>query len=371
MRLIGFFPLVVAHQQHVIVYHFLLPHWGDDVAGNETCVSSPTMNSSSSAVGCEWHYHDNQSHFKALWHDPVHTERRRRAVATVALYNIHSLWERHRVRYPMNCAWPTNLTLASSEESHTRFHSLFNASFGNFDGYSTTHPTSSVQRVYDAAYLDGYRTLPLPIDIINGSMQYPAASFIASVCHKGPHAHREKLVAELRHAGVRVDGLGRCARSPAPPGVLLHHAPHNNTLNTEHKRRVVAQYMFNLAFENSDEDGYVTETPFDALVAGSVPVYLGDAVHLRRLLPHPKAAIFVADFRGNVSSLAAYLRHLIANRTAYQAHHAWRLNFSRDAFLRQHPVLSASWHCQVCQWAATTATARTRPQTNGHSVTLC
>jgi len=361
----------------VVVYHFLLPHWGDDVAGNETCLPPPPLDAASGVAGapvrCEWHYHDNQSHFKALWNDPVHVERRRRATATVALYNIHSLWERHRVRYPLNCAWPTNLTLASSEESHARFHGLFNASFGNFDGSSTTHPASSVQRIYDAAYLDGYHPLPLPLPSSdlgsNGTAQFPAASFIASVCHKGPHAYREKLVAELRHAGVRVDGLGRCAKSSAPPGVVLHHAPHNNTLNTEHKRQVVAQYMFNLAFENSVEDGYVTEKPFDALIAGSVPVYLGDAAHLRRLLPHPKAAIFVADFRGNVTSLAGYLKHLIANRTAYHEHHAWRLNFSRDAFLRRHPALSSPWHCKVCRWAA--AAIRARPQKDGHSATLC
>jgi Glycosyltransferase family 10 (fucosyltransferase) C-term len=34
------------------------------------------------------------------------------------------------------------------------------------------------------------------------------------------------------------------------------------------KRDAIARFMFNMAFENSIEDGYVTEKPFDALLAG-------------------------------------------------------------------------------------------------------
>jgi hypothetical protein len=52
--------------------------------------------------------------------------------------------------------------------------------------------------------------------------------------------------------------------------------------------QVLGRYQFNFAFENSIEDGYVTEKVFDALVSGTVPVYLGDAAHLKKLLPDPK-----------------------------------------------------------------------------------
>lgn len=34
------------------------------------------------------------------------------------------------------------------------------------------------------------------------------------------------------------------------------------------KRAVISRFMFNMAFENSVEAGYVTEKPFDALLAG-------------------------------------------------------------------------------------------------------
>jgi Glycosyltransferase family 10 (fucosyltransferase) C-term len=51
--------------------------------------------------------------------------------------------------------------------------------------------------------------------------------------------------------------------------------PHGDKLNAQMtgsnlvlKRDAIARFMFNMAFENSIEDGYVTEKPFDALLAG-------------------------------------------------------------------------------------------------------
>ena len=35
------------------------------------------------------------------------------------------------------------------------------------------------------------------------------------------------------------------------------------------KRQAIGRFMFNMAFENSIEDGYVTEKPFDALISGA------------------------------------------------------------------------------------------------------
>lgn len=41
------------------------------------------------------------------------------------------------------------------------------------------------------------------------------------------------------------------------------------------KRAFLAGYKFNIAFENSQTSGYVTEKIFDAKAAGSVPIYFG------------------------------------------------------------------------------------------------
>ena len=174
------------------------------------------------------------------------------------------------------------------------------------------------------------------------------------------------------------------------------------------KRAAIARFMFNMAFENSVEAGYVTEKPFDALLAGwsdltcmvslyhisaisycadsshvpqhcspvnhitidedihafvflithasiyllgTVPVYLGDASHLKALLPHPKAAIFVADFNNNYTQLANYLTYLSNNETAYESHREWRKTFTYEGNIKKNSLLQSSWYCDVCRWA--------------------
>ena len=71
----------------------------------------------------------------------------------------------------------------------------------------------------------------------------------------------------------------------------------NSEMNLILKREAISNYMFYLAFENSIETGYVTEKLFDGLIAGTVPIYLGSAPDAKKLIPHPKAVIFLEDFK--------------------------------------------------------------------------
>jgi hypothetical protein len=117
------------------------------------------------------------------------------------------------------------------------------------------------------------------------------------------------------------------------------------------KREVINNYAFNMAFENSIEPGYVTEKPFDALVAGSVPVFVGDSKHLKALIPHPKAVIFVDAFP-SIAELSNYLKYLLSNETAYEEHREWRKEFSYEKNVAGNKWLDKSWQCHVCEWAA-------------------
>ena len=91
---------------------------------------------------------------------------------------------------------------------------------------------------------------------------------------------------------------------------------------------------------------------YNFVTAGTVPVYLGDAKHLKSLLPHPKAAIFVDDYNGNYTKLAQYLNYLTTNETAYEEHREWRKDFNYEANVRDKPLIATSWFCNVCRWAA-------------------
>ena len=80
-------------------------------------------------------------------------------------------------------------------------------------------------------------------------------------------------------------------------------------------------------------------------------MYLGDCAQLKKLLPHPKAAICVSDYK-NIAQLVKYLQYLSQNETAYDEHRAWRRSFDAEEYRRQNSLLRTSWQCSVCQWAA-------------------
>lgn len=58
-------------------------------------------------------------------------------------------------------------------------------------------------------------------------------------------------------------------------GLTLYGKGWPNRLECDNKIDTIAKYKFNLCYENGSYPGYVTEKIFDAMVAGTIPVYLG------------------------------------------------------------------------------------------------
>lgn len=262
---------------------------------------------------------------------------------TVAMYNVHTWKTLAKWPYQPSCDLPTDLTMVESEESYSRFKSLFDNAFSNFDGNSTTHPMSSVQRVY-IRNLNESQFLPLKTfsSLIQG------ATFVASTCHRGHGAVKREIFVEKIAKRFRVDSLGKCMHTPTgPEGIVLGDGK-TALESLLLKQKAISNYMFYLAFENSIEPGYVTEKVFDALIAGVVPVYLGASQDCRKLLPHPNAAIFLDTFDNNIPKLVTYLNYLAKNSTAYEEHRQWRTNFSP---VQMSQLMTKSWPCRVCEWA--------------------
>lgn len=94
---------------------------------------------------------------------------------------------------------------------------------------------------------------------------------------------------------------------------------------------ISATHHFTLAFENSVAPDYVSDKFFDALIAGSVPVYLG-APNVADFAPAPRSYVDVADF-GDPGRLAAYLDHLVRDPDAYAELLAWKTEGPGDRFL--------------------------------------
>ena len=270
---------------------------------------------------------------------------------SVGLYNIHSLWEKKRDHFPASCELRTNFSVAESEESSVRYGHLFNPSFKNFDGYSTISPSAHIPRVYRESMMNKTDFVE---PVKNFSRLIKGASYVASDCHNrdSANANRDSVVIDIRNAGFRVDGLGRCLKTPVGPEGIELSKDRASRYDLHLKREVVSNFAFNMAFENSYEDGYVTEKPFDALLSGSVPVYLGDSKQLKKLLPYDKAVIYFADFDNNATALVSYMNYLVKNETAYEEHRAWRRIYDLDEVRRTVPIMTHGWPCDVCRWAA-------------------
>jgi len=79
----------------------------------------------------------------------------------------------------------------------------------------------------------------------------------------------------------------------------------------QNKIEVLSQYKFTFAFENTISPGYVTEKIFDAMFAGSVPIYFG-APDITDFV-HKNAFIDMCDFK-NYDELEFYLRTVTEER---------------------------------------------------------
>jgi hypothetical protein len=242
----------------VKVFHYILGHWGESFNGVAPC--GPTY--------CESVIADHVKHLRNnLLYLTEHIMFTELPLTTLSLYNIHTLWEKTRSTQPAICELPTNLTMAESEEAWVRYSYLFDPAIKHFDGFSSTHPKrSSIQRVYKEAYLRENELFP----IVNFTTLVKGASYIASDCHRRDtaNANRDHIVQLIRNLGFRIDGLGRCMSSPTGPEGIALPRTRDTRYNLHLKKQVIGKYMFHMAFENSIEDGYVTEKPFDGLVAG-------------------------------------------------------------------------------------------------------
>lgn len=82
------------------------------------------------------------------------------------------------------------------------------------------------------------------------------------------------------------------------------------------KYALARKHMFYAAFENSIYEDYVTEKLFDALVAGSVPIYIG-APNVLDFVPDRNAIIQLRSME-EVPAVVEEIRRLMANRTAHE-----------------------------------------------------
>ena len=157
---------------------------------------------------------------------------------------------------------------------------------------------------------------------------FQSAAFDAS----GRYAYLQAL---MRH--LPVDSYGRMLPTRRLDGP---------DLGRPTKLDTIARYKFCLAFENSIEPDYVTEKFFQALRAGSVPVYRG-AANIRDFAPDEACFVNADDFAGP-ADLAAHLDRLDRDEAAYRRCHEWRERGPSARFLEFFAATRLPSLCRLC-----------------------
>ena len=157
---------------------------------------------------------------------------------------------------------------------------------------------------------------------------------------------REAYLEELMKF-IDVHSYGACLRTKD-----LNESKTSVWHDLEHKREIQGRYMFTLAFENANEDDWVTEKLFDPLRAGSIPVYIG-ANNVDNYLPCINASCII-EVRKFVDpkDLASHLLHVSQSENMFNALHAWRAHPMREDFIQLTKLTRQNYQCATCERAA-------------------
>lgn len=160
-----------------------------------------------------------------------------------------------------------------------------------------------------------------------------AAAFISNC---GARNFRLQALEKLESLKIKIDSYGSC---------------HRNRDGRVDKVETLKRYKFSLAFENSNEEDYVTEKFFQSLVAGAVPVVVG-APNIQDFAPSSGSILHIKEL-DDVSSVAKAMRHLSASPDAYNQSLRWKYVGPSDSFKALVDMAAVHSSCRLCIHLAT------------------
>lgn len=160
-----------------------------------------------------------------------------------------------------------------------------------------------------------------------------AAAFISNC---GARNFRLQALEALEKLNIKIDSYGGC---------------HRNRDGNVNKVEALKHYKFSLAFENSNEEDYVTEKFFQSLVAGTVPVVVG-APNIQEFAPAIGSVLHIKEIE-DVESVARSMRHLAENPEAYNQSLRWKYKGPSDSFKALVDMAAVHSSCRLCIHLAT------------------
>ncbi|CAD6265193.1 unnamed protein product [Miscanthus lutarioriparius] len=160
-----------------------------------------------------------------------------------------------------------------------------------------------------------------------------AAAFISNC---GARNFRLQALEMLENLDVKIDSYGSC---------------HRNRDGKVDKVDTLKRYRFSLAFENSNEEDYVTEKFFQSLVAGSIPVVVG-APNIQEFSPGEGAILHIKEL-DDVASVAKTMKNIASNPDAFNQSLRWKYDGPSDSFKALIDMAAVHSSCRLCIHIAT------------------
>lgn len=160
-----------------------------------------------------------------------------------------------------------------------------------------------------------------------------AAAFISNC---GARNFRLQALDGLERSNINIDSYGNCHRN------------HDGRVD---KVKTLKRYKFSLAFENSNEEDYVTEKFFQSLVAGTIPVVVG-APNIQDFAPAPNSILHIKELE-DVDSIAKTMKYLGENPDAYNQSLRWKYEGPSDSFKALVDMAAVHSSCRLCIHLAT------------------
>ncbi|KAL1193398.1 putative fucosyltransferase-like protein [Cardamine amara subsp. amara] len=160
-----------------------------------------------------------------------------------------------------------------------------------------------------------------------------AAAFISNC---GARNFRLQALEALMKTNIKIDSYGGC---------------HRNRDGKVDKVEALKRYKFSLAFENTNEEDYVTEKFFQSLVTGSVPVVIG-APNIEEFAPASDSFLHIKKIE-DVEPVAKRMKYLAANPVAYNHTLRWKYEGPSDSFKALVDMAAVHSSCRLCIFLAT------------------
>ena len=167
----------------------------------------------------------------------------------------------------------------------------------------------------------------------------PKATFVARNCNA--MNNRNDYVKAI-DAKIGVLALGSCLNNAEWPDCSGRPCS---------KVEAIRPYKINLAFENGDSPGLVTEKIYHAFEAGVLPVWMGTR-DVAEAVPRG-SYIDVAEFN-TPDDVASYLQLVLENKALYNSYFEWKYKPFDPEYVRNNKVLwSEPAFCRMCYYVDT------------------